>query len=101
MTQEIVKIMARKFTKVLTLMQAKGGRIELNDADLVALLGEDRSQGGLMYRVASYFSNIRRRAGLDVRAVRNGRKVVAYELVAVVPTATESADPTAAVPAAE
>lgn len=85
--------MARKFTKVLALMQSKGGRLELNDSDLVALLGD--GEDGLMYRVASYFSNIRRRAGLEVRAIRNGRKVVAYELVATAAPATDAAAPAA------
>jgi len=70
--------MARKFTKVLALMQENNGRIDLDDPRLHAILGR------LMYRVASYMSNIRRRAGLEVLAVRNGRKVVAYELAAVV-----------------
>ena len=83
--------MARKFTKVLSLMQSKGGRLDINDADLVALLGD--GEDGLMYRVASYFSNIRRRAGLEVRAIRNGRKVVAYELVAAVAPTSDSAAP--------
>lgn len=88
--------MARKFSKVLALMQSKGGRLELADPDLVSMLGE--GDDGLMYRVASYFSAIRKRGGLDVRAVRDGRKVVAYELVAqtdAVPTVpAESPDPT-------
>ena len=70
--------MARKYTKVLELMQAKGGRVEIADEDLTALLGR------LMYRLASYMSSIRRRAKLEVKAVRDGRKVVAYELVAAV-----------------
>jgi predicted cobalt transporter CbtA len=77
--------MARKFTKVLALMQENNGRIDLDDPRLHAILGR------LMYRVASYMSNIRRRAGLEVLAVRNGRKVVAYELAAVVAPAVASA----------
>lgn len=80
--------MARKFSKVLALMEQKGGRIDANDPELDALLGP------LMYRKASYFSSIRRRAGLEVMAIRNGRKVVAYEL-----TATAAASPAAEVSA--
>jgi hypothetical protein len=56
----------------------------LSDPELQAILGR------LMYRVASYMSNIRRRAGLEVRAVRDGRKVVAYELVAATPSAVHA-----------
>ena len=82
--------MARKFTKVLALMQSKGGRLELDDKDLIDMLGE--GEDGLMYRVASYFSAIRRRAGLEVKAVRNGRKVVAYELVAQTGSDTPTTD---------
>ena len=87
--------MARKFTKVLALMQSKGGRLEANDTDLATLLGP------LLYRKASYFSNIRRRAGLEVKAVRVGRNVVAYELVAVLSPAPESTDTVVTAPAVD
>jgi len=77
-------------------MEAKGGRVEVTDTDLDALLGK------LMYRKASYMSNIRRRAGIEVRAIRNGRKVVAYELVASAgSSATVAAAPIAAPAAVE
>jgi hypothetical protein len=95
--------MARKFTKVLDLMKAKGGRIEVGDPDLATALGP------LFYRRASYFSNIRKRAGLEVAAVREGRHVVAYELVAVsqsaepapTPETTAPVTPTVETPTAE
>jgi hypothetical protein len=85
--------MARKYTKVLALMQEKGGRIEVNDPDLTALLGR------LIYKLAGYMSGIRNRAKLEVRAIRNGRKVTAYELVAqtATPDAATNADVTPAV----
>jgi hypothetical protein len=79
--------MARKFTKVLALMETKGGRVDVTDSDLNALLGK------LMYRVASYMSAIRRRGGKEVRAIRNGRKVVAYELVASAGSSADVAAP--------
>lgn len=67
-----------KHTKVLELMQSKpGGRVELTDPELQSLLGR------LVYRVATYMSCIRRLNKLEVRAIRTGRKVVAYELVAL------------------
>ena len=82
--------MARKYTKVLALMQEKGGRIEVADPELNALLGR------LIYKLAGYMSNIRRRAKLEVKAVRQGRKVVAYELVAATPVETTPAEQPAA-----
>jgi hypothetical protein len=74
--------MARKYEKVLELMKNKNGRVSVDDAELLTLLGR------LKYRMASYMSGIRRRAKLDVRAVRDGRKVVAYELSALTDTNT-------------
>lgn len=68
--------MPEKYEKVLDLMKQKGGRIEVDDPDLKAILGEE-----LMYRVSVYFSFIRRFSKLEVNAERKGRKVVAYSLV--------------------
>jgi hypothetical protein len=81
-----------KYERVLKLMQDKGGKLAVDDPDLLALLGR------LVYRLPTYMSYIRRFAHLEVTGIRNtdpargnGRKVVAYELVAVatdsVPTA--------------
>jgi len=82
------EIMARKYTKVLEVMKAKGGRVELTDPDLNQVLGR------LMYKVSGYMSCIRRYAHLEVKAVRDGRKVVAYELVSLTaaPAAVETVD---------
>ena len=82
--------MARKYEKVLKLMQDKGGRIAVEDADLQTTLGR------LIYKTPGYMSCIRRYAKLEVRAVRNGRKVTAYELVAMVPETPAVADAPAA-----
>jgi hypothetical protein len=65
------------WTKVLELMRNKGGRVELTDPDLENLLGRT------MYRISTYMWYIRTQAQVEVRAIRNGRKVVAYELAAV------------------
>ena len=86
--------MTRKFAQIIKLMESKGGRVEVSDPDLAAILGK------ALYRVASYIWDIKHYAGLEVKAIRNGRKVVAYELVAtqtvapvepVAPAADESA----------
>lgn len=78
--------MARKYEKVLSLMKDKGGRIEVADADLQATLGR------LIYKTPGYMSCIRRYAKLEVRSIRDGRKVVAYELAALIPAAVETPD---------
>lgn len=71
--------MERKYAKIIKLMESKGGRVEVSDPDLAAILG------AALYRVASYIWDIKHYAGLEVKAIRNGRKVVAYELVALSP----------------
>lgn len=73
--------MERKYAKIIKLMESKGGRVEVTDPDLSAILGS------ALYRVASYIWDIKHYAGLEVKAVRQGRKVVAYELVALTQSA--------------
>jgi hypothetical protein len=78
--------MVRKFQKVLDVMRAKGGRVELNDPDMLAVMG-----GLTEKHVPSLMWRIRTHAGLEVRGIRSGRKVVAYELVALAtPAVTET-----------
>jgi hypothetical protein len=72
-----------KFERVLDLMKRKGGTIELSDPELQSLLGR------LIYRVSVYISFIRRFSMLEVKSIREGRKVVAYSLVEVNPNATD------------
>lgn len=75
-----------KYLKVLELMKTKGGKVEATDPDLTALLGGPVGQtGSVLYRLPTYMSFIRKFAKLEVTGIRNGRKVVAYELVAVAP----------------
>ena len=80
--------MSLKYTNVLEVMNAMGGRVELSDPELFQVLGS------LMYKVSGYMSCIRRYAHLEVKAVRDGRKVVAYELVSLTaaPAAVETVD---------
>lgn len=80
--------MVRKFQKVLNVMQSKGGRVELNDPDMLAVMG-----GLTEKHVPSLMWRIRTHAGLEVRGIRNGRKVVAYELVALAKDATTEVEP--------
>jgi len=77
---QVENIRVEKYEKVLKLMQDKGGRVAVNDADLSNLLGR------LAYRIPTYMSQIRRQAKLEVKNIREGRKVVAYELAALAPT---------------
>lgn len=71
--------MVRKYVKVLNLMQSKGGRIDINDPELAAVMGNltEKHIPSLMWRIRTH-------AGLLVRGIRVGRKIVTYELVAVV-----------------
>lgn len=77
--------MERKYAKIIKLMESKGGRVEVSDPDLAVILGD------ALYRVASYIWDIKHYAGLEVKAVRQGRKVVAYELTALVAPAVAPA----------
>lgn len=80
--------MAEKYEKVLKLMQSKpDGIIRKDDKQLVELLGEKLAS----YRIPMYMSNIRKKANLDIKGIREKRKVVAYQLVA---TATATPEPT-------
>jgi hypothetical protein len=85
----------QKYEHVLKLMQQKGGGVDVNDPDLVALLGD------LPHKLPTYIWYIRSVAHLEVKGIRNtdpvkgnGRKVVRYELVAVAsPETTATASP--------
>lgn len=90
------KAAGRLYTHVLEIMKKNGGKVALDNPDLVKLLESNKSGKSTMYRVAGYIYDIRKYAKLDVKALRNGRKVVAYELVALSPandTATAPAVP--------
>lgn len=81
--------MAEKYESVLALMkQRPNGRIEVSDPELQTTLGK------LAYRLPTYMSQIRRMSKLEVRGIREGRKVVAYELGALAPAPeTQEATP--------
>lgn len=73
-----------KYEKVLALMKSKGGKINVDDPELIALLGDAKKSGKpLIYRIAVYMSYIRRFAKLEVKANRNKRIAVSYELIDV------------------
>jgi len=79
-----------KYEKVLTLMQRKtDGILRMDDAELLALLGPELAS----YRVPMYISNIRKKANLDVKGIREGRTVVAYQLMAAAPKAPAAPTP--------
>jgi hypothetical protein len=83
-----------KHLRVLELMKSKGGTIRIDDPDLQKILGIARISGKeLTYRVSSYISFIRRfDPFLEVKHVREGRKVVAYALVDVTSPTNEPGD---------
>lgn len=75
------KTKGEKYQRVLALLKAKG-RLAMNDPELLALLSRDEKQkSNLVYRMTTYVSYIRRFAGLEVKALRNGRVAWAYELI--------------------
>lgn len=74
-----------KYEKVLNLMRSKGGRVELTDPELLTLLERENGKKNLTYRISAYMWSIRKIAHLDVRSIRQGRKVVAYELESMIP----------------
>lgn len=86
------KASGRLYTHVLDLMKKNGGRVDLDSPELAKILTNEKNSKSTMYRVAGYIYDIRKYAKLDVKAIRNGRKVVAYELVAL---ATEPAEASA------
>ena len=76
--------MAEKYLKVLDLMKSKGGKIAVDDPELVTLLGASKKSGKpLIYRIAVYMSYIRRFAKLEVKTNRVKRQAISYELVDV------------------
>lgn len=88
--------MDRKYVKVLALMQKREeGRIDVHDKELVELLGSrSNDEGGpIAYRIANYISEIRRFGKLEVNGIRDGRAVVAYQLVALTETAPAAEQP--------
>jgi hypothetical protein len=85
-----------KYEKVLKLMQSKpDGIVRLDDKDLKKLLGDRLAS----YRIPMYMSNIRKKTHLDVTGIREGRKVVAYQLAAVAaPTESATIPPAVEIP---
>jgi len=78
------KPLAEKYLKVLDLMKSKGGKVAVNDPDLLAIVGNSRKTGeSLEYRLTVYMSYIRRLAKLEVKTIRSKRKAIRYELVDV------------------
>lgn len=82
--------MAEKYERVLELMKTRGGRLAINDPELIELLGPVGPKGtkradgtpSVWYRLPTFIHFIRKRANLDVRGLRKGRLVESYELVA-------------------
>lgn len=74
-----------KYQLVLDLMKARGGRVEVADPELQALLGK------MAPRISVFMSHIRRLAKLEVKTIRDHRKAIAFELVVANPGATDDA----------
>lgn len=73
-----------KYEKVLELMKRKGGKLQVEDPELGAVLGTAKKSGKpLTYRLHVYMSYIRRFARLEVVANRVGRIATSYELIRV------------------
>ncbi len=73
----------RKYLKIVDLAQSKGGRLEANDPDLATLLGVH-----VLYKLPTYMWALRKKHGINVTAIRQGRKVIAYQFDGPLPTAT-------------
>lgn len=83
-----------KCLRVLELMKSQGGKVEgtidsvtgkvVWEPAVVALLGR------LAYRMPAYISRMRTVTRLDVNQIREGKKVVGYQLAAVVETPRNS-----------
>ena len=67
----------RKYLKIVDLAQSKGGRLDANDPDLAALIGAH-----VIYKLPTYMWALRKKHGIAVTAIRQGRKVVAYQFEA-------------------
>lgn len=77
--------LVRKCTAaVLSLMQSRNNRrVDINDPDLVKMLGTRKSLpalGPVAHRIANAVYDMRR-DGTNIKAIRDGRTVVAYELL--------------------
>lgn len=82
----------RKYVKMLDIAKKYNGVLTVDNPELLALLSN-----GTGYRLASYIWDIKHYAGLSVTAVRQGRKILAYEI----PALKFVAEVTAAVPVTE
>lgn len=79
----------RKFQKMLDIAKRYNGVLTVDNPELVTLLAN-----GTGYRLASYIWDIKHYAGLTVTAVRQGRKILAYEIPALKHVVTETTETT-------
>lgn len=79
----------RKFQKMLDIAKRYNGVLTVDNPELVTLLAD-----GTSYRLASYIWDIKHYAGLTVTAVRQGRKILAYEIPALKHVVTETTETT-------
>ena len=70
------KTTLRPFQKILSIMLS--GQ-PINKADMTKIFGEDF----LMYKMSSYILDIKIFSGSPVRVIKDGRKVVSYQLIDV------------------
>lgn len=75
---------SRAILKIVDLAASKGGTLQASDPDLEAIVGTKS-----LYRLPSIMWAIRKKLGVTVTPIRQGRKVVAYTfpgtVVATVP----------------
>lgn len=84
----------RVYHKLMEIAKQTGGQIRLGDADVQAVMTGPNGDS-TMYRMPTQIWAIRTKAGLEVKAIRQGRKIIAYEIPALAVT------PSPAAPAAE
>jgi hypothetical protein len=88
--------MSQQYTKILAVMQAANGPVSVSTIKAI--------DGIVATRLSTYLWEIRKHTGCDIKANRDGRTVVSYELVGAVtmPTAKPAkAKPAKAKPAAK
>ena len=73
----------RVFKQVAALAQRLGGVLPVNDPTLAVVMSASRGKDTL-YRLPTQMYAIRKHLKLEVKAVRVGRKVVAYEFPAFI-----------------
>lgn len=82
----------RKYKQLIALAKTTNGILMVDHPDVLTILD------GTLYRLPTQMWCIKTKAGLEVRPVRQGRKIIAYEIPALAWSAQPAVDPATLTP---